>query len=147
MEYQQKPVLPPPFIAFCHFYSLLKYCIRKAKVTEERGKLKNTTERVETMAQKIEDINQKENLQTATVQNIEFRLRKMEESSEQILNHLAVIHRFMAMHTIGQDEFSSSNINIPGDLQRIRTVSMSDNEAGGTGSGNGGGEGGAGGLG
>lgn len=35
MEYQQKPVLPPPFIAFCHFYSLLKYCIRKAK--GERG--------------------------------------------------------------------------------------------------------------
>ena len=70
----------------------------------------------------------------------------MEESSEQILNHLAVIHRFMAMHTIGPDEFSSSNINIPGDLQRIRTVSMSDNEAGGTG-GNGGSEGGAGGLG
>ena len=31
MEYQQKPVLPPPFIAFCHFYSLLKYCCRKAK--------------------------------------------------------------------------------------------------------------------
>lgn len=31
MEYQQKPVLPPPFIAFCHFYSLLKYCVRKAK--------------------------------------------------------------------------------------------------------------------
>jgi len=31
MEYQQKPVLPPPFIALCHFYSLLKYCVRKAK--------------------------------------------------------------------------------------------------------------------
>lgn len=71
----------------------------------------------------------------------------MEESSEQILNHLAVIHRFMAMHTMGQDEYSSSNVNIPGDLQPIRTVSMSDNEAGGTGDGNGGGEGGGGGLG
>ncbi|XP_046811417.1 transient receptor potential cation channel trpm isoform X7 [Lucilia cuprina] len=186
MEYQQKPVLPPPFIAFCHFYSLLKYCIRKAKglevqrdnglklflekddlerlydfeeecvegffheqeiilnqSTEER--VKNTTERVETMAQKIEDINQKENLQTATVQNIEFRLRKMEESSEQILNHLAVIHRFMAMHTMGQDDFNSSNINIPGELQRLRTVSVSDNEAAGAGSGGSGGFGGGGG--
>ncbi|KAM7344557.1 transient receptor potential cation channel, subfamily M isoform 8-T8 [Cochliomyia hominivorax] len=182
MEYQQKPVLPPPFIAFCHFYSLLKYCIRKAKglevqrdnglklflekddlerlydfeeecvegffheqeiilnqSTEER--VKNTTERVETMAQKIEDINQKENLQTATVQNIEFRLRKMEESSEQILNHLAVIHRFMAMHTMGQEDFSTSNVNIPADLQRLRTISVSDNEAGGPGSGNNGGGG------
>lgn len=34
MEYQQKPVLPPPLIAFSHFYSLLKYCLRKAKGTE-----------------------------------------------------------------------------------------------------------------
>jgi len=31
MEYQQKPVLPPPIIAFCHIYSLMKYFIRKAK--------------------------------------------------------------------------------------------------------------------
>lgn len=66
----------------------------------------------------------------------------MEESSEQILNHLAVIHRFMAMHTMGQDDFNSSNINIPGDFQRIRTISVSDNEAAGAGSGNGGGGGG-----
>ncbi|KAL9916669.1 transient receptor potential cation channel, subfamily M isoform 21-T34 [Glossina fuscipes fuscipes] len=171
MEYQQKPVLPPPFIAFCHFYSLLKYCVRKAKglevqrdnglklflekddlerlydfeeecvegffheqeiilnqSTEER--VKNTTERVETMSQKIEDINQKENLQTATVQNIEFRLRKMEESSEQILAHLAVIHRFMSMHTIGPEDISASNANLPGDLGRVRTISISDNEGG-----------------
>ncbi|XP_058976329.1 transient receptor potential cation channel trpm-like isoform X3 [Musca domestica] len=185
MEYQQKPVLPPPFIAFCHFYSLLKYCIRKAKglevqrdnglklflekddlerlydfeeecvegffheqeiilnqSTEER--VKNTTERVETMTQKIEDINQKENLQTATVQNIEFRIRKMEESSEQILSHLAVIHRFMSMH-MGQEDLNASNMNIgPGDLQRIRTVSMSDNEAGSGGAGSGGTGGGGG---
>lgn len=35
MEYQQKPVLPPPLIAFCHFYSLLKYCIRKTKGLKE----------------------------------------------------------------------------------------------------------------
>lgn len=34
--------------------------------TDER--VKNTTERVEILAQKIEDINQKENVQTATVQ-------------------------------------------------------------------------------
>jgi len=38
MEYQQKPVLPPPFIAFCHFYSLLKYCVRKAKGEEGMSK-------------------------------------------------------------------------------------------------------------
>lgn len=133
MEYQQKPVLPPPLIAFSHFYSLLKFFIRKAKgivqlisflslmnllqlltagqdlprdnglklflekddmerlydfeeecvegyfreqevalnqSTDER--IKTTNDRVENMAQKIEDINQKENLQSATVQ-VEFR--------------------------------------------------------------------------
>lgn len=43
MEYQLKPVLPPPIIAFCHFYSLLKYLIRKAKGTEEYGKKKLKT--------------------------------------------------------------------------------------------------------
>ncbi|XP_067631887.1 transient receptor potential cation channel trpm isoform X2 [Eurosta solidaginis] len=171
MEYQQKPVLPPPFIALCHFYSLLKYCIRKAKgleVQRDNGlklflekddmerlydfeeecvegffheqeiilnqstdeRVKNTTERVEILAQKIEDINQKENLQTATVQSIEFRLRKMEESSEQILSHLAVIHRFMSVHMVDGGDMQVSSMNIGGgDLQRVRTVSMSDTEA------------------
>ncbi|KAH8348433.1 hypothetical protein KR084_007420 [Drosophila pseudotakahashii] len=186
MEYQQKPVLPPPFIALCHFYSLLKYCVRKAKgleVQRDNGlklflekddlerlydfeeecvegffheqeiilnqstdeRVKNTTERVETMSQKIEDINQKENIQTATVQNIEFRLRKMEESSEQILSHLAVIHRFMSTHTAGTDDLRGSTINIPGEMQRMRTISISDTEAGGGPGGNGGGGGGGGG--
>ncbi|XP_032590559.1 transient receptor potential cation channel trpm isoform X3 [Drosophila grimshawi] len=186
MEYQQKPVLPPPFIAFCHFYSLLKYCVRKAKgleVQRDNGlklflekddlerlydfeeecvegffheqehilnqstdeRVKNTTERVETMSQKIEDINQKENLQTATVQSIEFRLRKMEESSEQILSHLGVIHRFMSAHTAGTDELRGSVMNIPGEMHRVRTISMSDNE-GGSGSGGGGGGGGGAGV-
>lgn len=140
MEFQQKPVLPPPFIAFNHIYSLIKYAILKAKglqhvrdnglklflekedmerlydfeeecvegyfhelalerqqSTEER--IRNTDERVENMSQKIEDINQKENIQTSAVQSIEFRLRKVEDSAEQILSHLAVIHRFMSAHT------------------------------------------------
>ncbi|KAH8290660.1 hypothetical protein KR054_004810 [Drosophila jambulina] len=188
MEYQQKPVLPPPFIALCHFYSLLKYCVRKAKgleVQRDNGlklflekddlerlydfeeecvegffheqeiilnqstdeRVKNTTERVETMSQKIEDINQKENIQTATVQNIEFRLRKMEESSEQILSHLAVIHRFMSTHIAGTDDLRGSTINIPAEMHRMRTISISDTEGGGNGSGGagGGGSGGGGG--
>ncbi|XP_055839433.1 transient receptor potential cation channel trpm isoform X4 [Episyrphus balteatus] len=174
MEYQQKPVLPPPFIAFCHFYSLLKYCIRKAKgleVQRDNGlklflekddlerlydfeeecvegffheqeiilnqstdeRVKYTTDRVETMSQKIEDINQKENLQTVTVQNIEFRLRKMEEASEQILSHLAVIHRFMSAHTtLPSEDIHNSIGNIttsigPGDMQRFRAVSETEN--------------------
>lgn len=71
----------------------------------------------------------------------------MEESSEQILSHLAVIHRFMAVHTMGTDDIHASNMNIaPADIQRIRTVSMSDNEAG-SGGGSGGTSGGGGGTG
>ncbi|XP_053688721.1 transient receptor potential cation channel trpm isoform X2 [Sabethes cyaneus] len=180
MEYQQKPVLPPPLIAFCHFYSFLLYLIRKAKglqqsrdnglklflekedmerlydfeeecvegyfreqdallqqSTEER--IRNTDERVENMSQKIEDINQKENMQTATVQNIEFRLRKVEESADQILSHLAVIHRFMSTHTQIQDNLigSTSNVSATGALgmgaggvlvfdNRTRTISETD---------------------
>lgn len=171
MEYQQKPVLPPPLIAFCHFYSLLKYCIRKTKnlkevrdnglklflerddleklydfeeecvegyfheqnsillqSTEER--IKNTDERVEVMSQKIEDINVKENLQSISVQNMEFRLRKMEESTEQILSHLAVIHRFMSAHINSNENVQSSIVNIPLVIpsadNRIRTLSEND---------------------
>lgn len=171
MEYQQKPVLPPPLIAFCHFYSLLKYCVRKTKglkevkdnglklflerdeleklydfeeecvegyfheqnsillqSTEER--IKNTDERVETMTQKIEDINIKENLQSISVQNMEFRLRKMEESTEQILSHLAVIHRFMSAHISSSENIQGSLVNInypiPPLEPRVRTFSEND---------------------
>lgn len=88
--------------------------------TEER--IKHTTDRVEHMTQKIEDINQKENLQTATVQNIEFRIRKMEESTEQILSHLAVIHRFMSTHTSLHENMKGSIGNLSHDL-RLRTTS------------------------
>lgn len=171
MEYQQKPVLPPPLIAFNHFYSLLKYCIRKSKglkevrdnglklflekddleklydfeeecvegyfheqnnillqSTEER--IKNTDERVEVMTQKIEDINVKENLQSISVQNMELRIRKMEESSEQILSHLAVIHRFMSAHISSSENIqgSAGNLNfpVPAVDNRIRTLSEND---------------------
>lgn len=170
MEYQQKPVLPPPLICICHFYCLIKYCFRKAKglqevrdnglklflerddmeklydfeeecvegyfqeqnmillqSTEER--IKNTDERVENMSQKVEDINTKENLQVLSIQNMEFRLRKMEESTEQILNHLAVIHRFMSTHIHNENvQGSVANLSfpIPIDIQRNRTMSEND---------------------
>ena len=170
MEYQQKPVLPPPLIFFCHFYSLLKYCVRKTKGLKEvrdnglklflerddleklydfeeecvegyfheqnnillqstAERIKNTDERVEVMTQKIEDINIKENLQSISVQNMEFRLRKMEESTDQILSHLAVIHRFMSAHISSENiQGSLANISQPV-LQiesRVRTMSEND---------------------
>ncbi|XP_066585207.1 transient receptor potential cation channel trpm isoform X2 [Prorops nasuta] len=143
MEYEQKPVLPPPLIAICHVYLLVKYLFRyitqgkqtagetcdnglklfleaddmerlydfeedcvegyfreqeqKLQMsTEERVKI--TTERVENMHSKIEDIDKKESNQNASLQAVEFRIRKLEELSEQTLAHLGVIHRFMATH-------------------------------------------------
>lgn len=96
--------------------------------TEER--IRNTDERVETMTQKIEDINIKENLQSISVQNMEFRLRKMEESTEQILSHLAVIHHFMSAHINSTENVQGSIVNIPLVIpaadNRIRTLSEND---------------------
>ncbi|KMQ88634.1 transient receptor potential cation channel [Lasius niger] len=143
MEYEQKPVLPPPLIVVCHIYLLLRYFLRhitqgksgtgetcdnglklfleaddmerlydfeedcvegyfreqelKLQMsTEERVKV--TTERVENMHQKIEDIDKKESTQNASLQTVEFRIRKLEELSQQTLAHLGVIHRFMATY-------------------------------------------------
>lgn len=59
----------------------------------------------------------------------------MEESAEQILSHLGVIHRFMSTHTAGSDDLRGSTMNIPGEINRMRTISMSDNEGGGGGGG------------
>lgn len=83
--------------------------------------IKTTTDRVENMVQKIEDINQKENLQSATVQAMDHRLRKMEESAEQILAHLAVIHRFMVASG-DQSQGSMTNVS----QMRVRSISEND---------------------
>lgn len=70
----------------------------------------------------------------------------MEESSEQILSHLGVIHRFMSAHTTGNEELLRGSVmNIPGEMHRMRTISMSDNEGSGGAGGGGGGSGGGGG--
>lgn len=87
--------------------------------------IKTTTERVENMVQKVEDINQKENVQTATVQAIDHRLRKMEESAEQILAHLAVIHRFMSTHTSANSDTIQGSL---GNVSQLRVRSVSENE-------------------
>ncbi|XP_073999416.1 transient receptor potential cation channel, subfamily M isoform X2 [Rhodnius prolixus] len=140
MEYEQKPVLPPPFIILCHLYLLTKFLKRKVQGVQETydnglklfldcedlerlydfeeeavegyfrekenklhqstdERIKQTTDRVENMYQKIEDINHKENSQTASIQALEFRLRKLEELSEQTASTLSVIHRFMTVHS------------------------------------------------
>lgn len=54
----------------------------------------------------------------------------MEESADQILSTLAVIHRFMSAHTSLQDNLQGSmanvNVNPPADV-RARTLSETDN--------------------
>lgn len=52
----------------------------------------------------------------------------MEESAEQILSTLAVIHRFMSAHTSVPDNLQGSLANIvQPEIPRLRTVSETDN--------------------
>lgn len=148
MEYEQKPVLPPPLIILSHIYLLIRFIIRCLGEGEMRSneaydnglklfldnddmerlydfeeecvegyfreqelklqmstdeRVKVTTERVEWMHQKVEEINKKESTQNVSLQAVEFRIRKLEELNEQTLAHLGVIHRFMATHTSNLD--------------------------------------------
>ncbi|XP_065168332.1 transient receptor potential cation channel trpm isoform X4 [Atheta coriaria] len=144
MEYEQKPILPPPFILICHMYLLFKYCKRKLKGVREtydnglklflepedmerlydfeedcvegyfteqemkvqqsmEDRIKVTTERIESLCQKVDDINTKENTQATSLQSLEFRLRKVEEVATDIMSHLGVIHRFMATRQMSDE--------------------------------------------
>ncbi|CAH1392573.1 unnamed protein product [Nezara viridula] len=157
MEYEQKPVLPPPLITFCHIYLLFKFLRRKLKGVQETydnglklfldsedlerlydfeeecvegyfrekesklqqstdERIKQTTDKVDHIYQKVEDINQKENTQNSTIQSVDFRLRKLEEIAEQTTKTLGVIHRFMAIH-------SRSDLEFLPDLARPRRAS------------------------
>lgn len=64
------------------------------------------------------------------LQTMDFRLRKMEESTEQILSTLAVIHRFMSAHTTLQDSMQGSAVNVHENIpMRLRTVSETENSS------------------
>ncbi|XP_014228067.1 transient receptor potential cation channel trpm isoform X2 [Trichogramma pretiosum] len=143
MEYEQKPVLPPPLIVVSHLYLLARFLFRlctqgrlqtgetsdnglklfltaddlerlydfeedcvegyfreqeqKLQVSMEE-RVKVTTERVENMHQKIEDIDKKGSNLTTSMQGVQSRVRILEELNEQTLATLGVIHRFMATH-------------------------------------------------
>ncbi|XP_050674570.1 transient receptor potential cation channel trpm isoform X3 [Leptidea sinapis] len=181
MEYEQKPVLPPPLIIFCHIYATCKWITRNVShkrfqydnglklflekedlerlydfeeecvegyFREQEVKLSNsleervrsTTDRVENITTKMEDLNQKANLQIQSVQNVEFRLRKLEDVAEQTMKYLAVIHRFMATHPSLVNRGSTDTLGpTPPTFQaaaaRLRTASdrsevLSDSETG-----------------
>lgn len=52
----------------------------------------------------------------------------MEESTEQILSTLAVIHRFMSAHTTLQDSMQGSAVNVHEPL-RLRTASETEHSS------------------
>ncbi|XP_028167979.1 transient receptor potential cation channel trpm-like isoform X9 [Ostrinia furnacalis] len=181
MEYEQKPVLPPPIIIFCHIYATCKWVTRNVShkrfqydnglklflekedmerlydfeeecvegyFREQEVKLsnsieervRNTTDRVEHITTKMEDLNQKANCQIQSMQSVEFRLRKLEDVAEQTMNHLAVIHRFMATHPSLVNRGSTDTLGPPPPTfqaggSRLRTASdrsevLSDSDTG-----------------
>ncbi|XP_041984584.1 transient receptor potential cation channel trpm isoform X3 [Aricia agestis] len=181
MEYEQKPVLPPPLIIFCHIYATCKWVTRNVShkrfqydnglklflekeeierlydfeeecvegyFREQEVKLsnsieervRNTTDRVENITTKMEDLNQKANCQIQSMQSVEFRLRKLEDVAEQTMNHLAVIHRFMATHPSLVNRGSTDTLGPPpptftAGAARLRTASdrsevLSDSDTG-----------------
>ncbi|XP_050352559.1 transient receptor potential cation channel trpm isoform X3 [Nymphalis io] len=181
MEYEQKPVLPPPLIIFCHIYATCKWVTRNVShkrfqydnglklflekedmerlydfeeecvegyFREQEVKLsnsieervRNTTDRVEHITTKMEDFNQKANCQIQSIQSVEFRLRKLEDVAEQTMNHLAVIHRFMATHPSLVNRGSTDTLGPPPPTfqtgaARLRTASdrsevLSDSDTG-----------------
>ncbi|XP_049876563.1 transient receptor potential cation channel trpm isoform X10 [Pectinophora gossypiella] len=181
MEYEQKPVLPPPLIIFCHIYATCKWITRNVShkrfqydnglklflekedmerlydfeeecvegyFREQEVKLsnsmeervRNTTDRVENITTKMEDLNQKAHCQIQSVQSVEFRLRKLEDVAEQTMNHLAVIHRFMATHPSLVNRGSTDTLGPPPPTfqaggSRLRTASdrsevLSDSDTG-----------------
>ncbi|XP_060805622.1 transient receptor potential cation channel trpm isoform X10 [Amyelois transitella] len=169
MEYERKPVLPPPLIIFCHIYATGKWITRNVShkrfqydnglklflekedmerlydfeeecvegyFREQEVKLsnsieervRNTTDRVENITTKMEDLNQKANCQIQSMQSVEFRLRKLEDVAEQTMNHLAVIHRFMATHPSLVNRGSTDTLGPPpptftSGAARLRTAS------------------------
>ncbi|CAH1966850.1 unnamed protein product [Acanthoscelides obtectus] len=159
MEYEQKPILPPPFIIFCHIFLLFKYIKRKMggieesydnglklfldkdemerlydfeedcvegyfaeqearlqQSTEER--IKVTTERIEHLTQKVEDIHTKENVQTTVLQNLEVRCRRFTEQIQDLTVEVETLRQI-----IGQQKNTVGIVVPPMDPMRERTIS------------------------
>ncbi|KAG1655147.1 Transient receptor potential cation channel trpm [Nymphon striatum] len=139
MEYESKPVLPPPLILFSHLRILYRYCYRNWKgkpwvfdhglklfLSEEyvernhdfeeecvegyfrekemklqmstAEQVKITTERIDQVCQRVEDINQRDKGSKLSFQSLEFRLAHLEDLAQQTFSSMSVIHRFMANH-------------------------------------------------
>ncbi|KAG0710418.1 Transient receptor potential cation channel trpm [Chionoecetes opilio] len=139
MEFEGKPVFPPPLIILSHIYRVIKYFFRRWKgkpslydnglklfldgeslerlhdfeeecmdgynrekeqreqmSTEERVRV--MAERTEGLAQRIEDMHAKFIGAMTSVNNLDFHVKRLEETVEQTKNSYAVVHRFMLSH-------------------------------------------------
>ncbi|XP_069947218.1 transient receptor potential cation channel trpm isoform X2 [Cherax quadricarinatus] len=147
MEFEGKPVFPPPLIILSHIHRIIKYCIRRWKgkpllydnglkifldgeslerlhdfeeecmdgynrdkeqkeqmSTEERVRV--MAERTEGLMQRIEDMHSKFVAAMTSVNNLDFHVKRLEETVEQTKNSYAVVHRFMLSH-VGHKRSSS----------------------------------------
>lgn len=139
MEFEGKPVFPPPLIILSHVHRVIKYIFRRWKgkpllydnglklfldgeslerlhdfeeecmdgynrerdqreqmSTEERVRV--MAERTEGLAQRIEDMHIKFIGAMTSVNNLDFHIKRLEETVEQTKNSYAVVHRFMTSH-------------------------------------------------
>ncbi|XP_074037016.1 transient receptor potential cation channel, subfamily M isoform X5 [Leptinotarsa decemlineata] len=161
MEYEQKPLLPPPFILFCHLFLLFKYCRRKMEGIEEsydnglklfldkdemerlydfeedcvegyfaeqenklqqstEERIKITTERIEHLTQKVEDIHTKENLQTTVLQNVDVRSRRYTEQLQDLITEVGALRHMILQQKQQVEVFMPPTIH---EGMRARTIS------------------------
>ncbi|XP_042218269.1 transient receptor potential cation channel trpm-like [Homarus americanus] len=147
MEFEGKPVFPPPLIILSHIHRVIKYCFRRWKgkpflydnglkifldgeslerlhdfeeecmdgynrdkdqkeqmSTEERVRV--MAERTEGLMQRIEDMHSKFVTAMSSVNNLDFHVKRLEETVEQTKSSYAVVHRFMLSH-VGHKRSSS----------------------------------------
>ncbi|XP_066967422.1 transient receptor potential cation channel trpm isoform X5 [Macrobrachium rosenbergii] len=153
MEFESKPVFPPPLIIFSHIHRIIKYGCRRWKgkpffydnglklfldveslervhdfeeecmngfnrekelkeqmSTEERVRV--MAERTEGIMQRIEDMQNKFIAAMSSFNNLDFHVKRLEETVEQTKNSYAVVHRFMLSH-VGRKGSSRSGSASP----------------------------------
>uniref|UniRef100_A0A8K9URF4 Transient receptor potential cation channel, subfamily M, member 1a n=1 Tax=Oncorhynchus mykiss TaxID=8022 RepID=A0A8K9URF4_ONCMY len=114
MKFHDRPLLPPPLIIFSHIYIVLKHVCRRTtkdylkalydfeeqcveeyfreKEDEEQSssneRIRVTSERVENMSMRLEEVNEREHSMKASLQTVDLRLGQLEEFSGRMMNAL-----------------------------------------------------------
>ncbi|KAK7065329.1 Transient receptor putative cation channel subfamily M member 7 [Halocaridina rubra] len=166
MEFESKPVFPPPLIIFSHIHRVIKYVYRRWKgkpffydnglklfldgeslervhdfeeecmdgynrekeqkeqmSTEERVRM--MSERTEGMLQKIEDMQNKFIAAMSSFNNLDFHMKRLEDTVEQTKNSYAVVHRFMLSHVGRKVRSRSGSASPRSDGDSPRSLSQS----------------------